>query len=200
MVRGRTTAVTVNSAVIPAAVAISVCIESAPRVQVVSAMPSIPVTTDDGETAPSPDVTSNETVMSLAGWPLASTTRAAGETGSGSWTKPCWPSPRAVSIPVGSCSTVADAWPLAPLTRAKMLVVPFPAEVTRPEPISTVATVGCVLAHRTLTPVITLPCWSLTRAVSCSVSPTDAKETSDGVTTIVVGTWGSTGVESPPHA
>ena len=70
MVRGRSMAVTVNSAVIPAAVAMSVCVESAPRVQVVSAIPSMPVTTDVSETAPPPEVTSNATVMSLARLPV----------------------------------------------------------------------------------------------------------------------------------
>ena len=101
---------------------------------------------------------------------------------------------------MGTCSTVTVAWPAAPPARAVMVVAPFPADVTSPDPSSTPATAGRMLDHCTLTLAIALPCWSYTLAESCSVSPTDAKETSDGVTVTVVGTGGSTGVSPPPQA
>lgn len=100
---------------------------------------------------------------------------------------------------MGTCCTAADARPETAPARAVISVLPFPVEVTSPDLISTRATVGRRLTHWMLTLAMGFPYWSNTRAESCSVSPTETKETSDGVTVTVVGIGGSTG-SSPPQA
>ena len=131
-------------------------------------------------------------------WPLASRASAARRTVSPSAT-----SVLASGVTVTAATTCAtviaavpDAWPDV----AVMVAAPLSAEVTRPAA-STVATEAALVDHDTDAPDITLPYWSRTSAVSCTVASRAASPAAEGVTVTVVGRGGSGGGGSvPPQA
>ena len=66
------------------------------------------------------------------------------------------------------------------------------AAVTSPDP-STVATVASPLDHAIGAPAITLPFWSRTSELSCTVAPNAVSRAVAGLTVTVVGRGGSGG-------
>ena len=119
-------------------------------------------------------------------------------------------SPSAVMVSTGvstftdasSCMTATPIWPAAAPADAEMAVVPLPMAVTIP-PV-TVATDVSPLAHATATPRMMFPCWSLTVAVSWTVTPSalNASAVSGAMATIVgtSGGGGSGAAGSSAHA
>ena len=66
-------------------------------------------------------------------------------------------------------ATVTAAEPEADPAVALIVAAPLPAAVTRPDAL-TVATVAALLAQLNVAPAMTLPFWSRTSAVSCTVA------------------------------
>ncbi len=84
-------------------------------------------------------------------------------------------------------ATFADALPDVTLSCA----VPFATAVARPVEL-TVTTPALLVVHATLAPVIGVPVWSLTTAVSCWEPPIAVRVmAADGATSMVVGAGGS---------
>ena len=88
-------------------------------------------------------------------------------------------------------------------TGAKTLALPTEIAVTSPLP-NTVAIAVFDEVHVTMAPLIVAPFWSLTVAVSCCVSPKEAKLrlVAESVIEVAtgVGVVGGAVVLSPPHA
>ncbi|MGB8522782.1 MAG: hypothetical protein WCD43_07435 [Candidatus Acidiferrales bacterium] len=92
--------------------------------------------------------------------------------------------------------TVRVAGPLVtPLATAVIWVVPGNKPKATPLLALTGATLGALLAHAKMTPVMTLPCWSLAVAVNEAVQPTLIDDSAD-VTVMVV----TVGVLEPPQS
>ena len=100
-------------------------------------------------------------------------------------------------------ATVAVALPDADPAVAVIVAVPFVAAVTSPEAL-TVATAAALLDQLTAAPAISLPFWSRTSAVNCSVAPKAVSCTVAGATPTVAGRRGSEamggGSVPPSHA
>ena len=102
----------------PATVALSVLAPACwPSVQVLAAMPSLPVVTDAGETLPPPEATAQVTSTPETALPRASRTTTAGETGSALPTRAVWLSPACTA----TCA--AGPGPCGPETRSLLHVV-----------------------------------------------------------------------------
>ncbi len=102
-----------------------------------------------------------------------------------------------------TCPTVTADVPVAAPEVAVIVAVPSATAVTSPAD-ETVATAAADVAHVTVAPLIVAPFWSLTVAVSCVVSPKEAKLRLVDESVIDVATGVGVGVDavglpSPPQ-
>lgn len=161
-----------------------------PAVAVISVVPvSTVVTRPEPSTAATPSLPDDQVNSAPStGWPFSSNASAVS----------CSVSPRTALVASdgrtatesGTCATVTAAVPEAGSAVAVIVAVPLPVAVTRPEP-STAATAGALLDQLTVVPDITLPFWSRTSAVSCTVAPKAVRSVVAGVTVSVVAREGS---------
>ncbi len=126
-------------------------------------------------------------------WPFASVASAVRRTVSPQATSVSAAGDTATALTVWASVTAAlpDAEPVV----AVIVAVPLPAAITSPDP-STVATVASPLDHAIGAPAMTLPFWSRTSVLSCTVAPSAVSRAVAGLTVTVVGRGGSGGAGS----
>ena len=154
-------------------------------VAVTSAAPApIPVTRPASSTAATAvSLDAHEMSCPATAWPFASLASAARRS----------VSPAKSVSTAGVTTTALTDWATVTATEpeadpavALIVAAPLPAAVTRPDAL-TVATVAALLAQLTVAPTITLPFWSRTSAVSCTVASRAVNSAVAGLTVTVVG-------------